>query len=84
MSPIFTRQFWRDAAERSIKTAAQGLLIAVGASDAGPVNLFEFNLSRGLGFAVGGAFVSLLTSIVSAPLGASGTASLLPAPKPEG
>lgn len=84
MSSIFTRSFWRDAAERSIKTAAQGVLIGLGASNSGPVNLFEFNLQRGLGFAAGGFVVSLLTSIVSAPLGESGTASLLPAPKPEG
>ena len=84
MSSIFTASFWRDAVERAVKTAAQSTLVALGASDSGFVNLFEFNLSRGAGFAAGGAFVSLLTSIVSAPLGATGTASLLPAPKPEG
>jgi|GEM_PF-3504162 len=81
MSSIFTVAFWRDAAERAIKTAAQGVLIGIGASDSGPVDLFAFNLQRGVGFAAGGAFVSILTSIISAPFGTTGTASLLPAPK---
>jgi hypothetical protein len=78
--PLFTVTFWVDAAERAVKTAAQSVLLAGFASDAGPVNLFEFDWEAGLGFAAGGAVLSLLTSLVSAPLGESGTASVLPSP----
>jgi hypothetical protein len=78
--PVFTVTFWVDAAERAVKTAAQSVLLAGFASDAGPVNLFEFDWQAGLGFAAGGAVVSLLTSLASAPFGSPGTASLVPSP----
>jgi hypothetical protein len=56
--PLFTVTFWVDAAERAVKTAAQSVLLAGFASDAGPVNLFEFDWEAGLGFAAGGAVLS--------------------------
>lgn len=77
MTSIFTKRFWKDSAERSIKSAAQGALLAVGASNTGPANLFNLNAKVALGFAAGAAAVSLLTSIVSAPLGDEGSASIV-------
>lgn len=68
---IFTRLFWRDAAERAGKTAAQAALLALGADKV--LDVMAADWSAVGSFALGGAALSLLTSIVSAP--ASGTIS---------
>ena len=69
-----------DAGERALKTAAQAVLLALGASDTGMGNFFEFDFGTAGGFALGGFVISVLTSIISAPIGGSGTASVVPAP----
>ncbi len=77
---MFSLAFWRDALERAIKTAAQAPLLALGLSDTGPVNAFELDWRLGAGFAAGGFTISILSSVASAPLGRSGTASVLDKP----
>lgn len=74
---MFTLIFWKRATERSLKSAAQAVLLGLGFSDAGPVNALEFDYKLGLGFAAGGAILSYLTSIVSAPAGPDDSPSLV-------
>jgi len=76
--PLFTRSFWLDAAERATKTAAQGALLGLGASDTGPFNLFSASPLTVLGFAAGGALLSVLTSAASAPVSGMSPASIVP------
>jgi len=73
---VFTRVFWIQTIERAIKSAAQGALLAIGASEG--FNLFESDLSVTLGFALGAAVLSVLTSLVSAPISQKGTPSIVP------
>ena len=77
---VFSKTFVYDAAERALKTAAQSILLMTGASEAGPFNLFELDAGRLAGSALGGAVLSILFSIVSAPIGGNGTASVVAAP----
>ena len=79
-SKLMTVAFWSDVAERAVKSAAQAPLLALGLSDTGPLNAFELDLGLGAGFAAGGALISVLTSLASAPIGEGGTASVLPSP----
>jgi Putative lactococcus lactis phage r1t holin len=80
---MFTWKFWRGALERAIKSAAQFTLFAWGLAEtpAGDVlqvpDAFSFNWRLGLGSAVAGAILSVLTSISSAPFGDEGTPSLV-------
>lgn len=73
---MFNLTFWKDAAERAIKTAAQSAILAWGAGDQ-LLNLFTADLVIIGQFAVSGAVLSLLTSIASAPFSDRGTASLV-------
>jgi r1t holin len=77
---VFTRTFWYDAAERAVKTAAQSVILVWGLSTSGPVNAFEFDWELGAGAALGGAVLSVLFSVGSAPIGSNGTASAIKAP----
>ena len=84
---MFTTDFLRSAIERAIKTAAQALLLAVGASTG--ADLFHLDWANAAGAVIAGFAVSLLTSIVSAPFGPKGSPSLVtvsdsttPAPAP--
>ena len=60
-----TRDFWFASAERAVKTAAQSAILVIGA------DLVNFNATQADwgsvgGFALGGAVLSLLTSVASA------------------
>jgi hypothetical protein len=77
---VFTKTFAVDAIERGLKTAAQAVLLVWGLSESGPVNALELDWGLGCGAALGGAVVSVLTSIISAPIGGNGTASVVTAP----
>jgi len=72
---MFTVRFWRDAAERALKTGAQAALLAAGAER---LNVFDADLAGVAGFGIGGVLLSLLTSLGSdvLPFGTKGTASL--------
>lgn len=72
MSIYTHRKFWADAADRALKSAAQAVILAWGIGDVA-ANALEFDWQLGLGFATGGAVISLLTSIASADIGEAGT-----------
>lgn len=73
---MLTATFWTGALDRAVKSFAQALLLLWGA-DAG-FSILDVSWPAALGVAVGAAVLSLLTSIVSAPVGDKGTASFLP------
>ena len=72
---MFNIQWLRDAIERALKSAAQAIVLALGASQG--FNLFSADWQNVAGIAAGAAILSVLTSVISAPLGAKGSASLL-------
>lgn len=72
---IYKSIFWKDAVERALKTSAQAGLLAIGASEG--FNLFTLDWRTFLGFALGGAFLSLLMSVASAGVGDNESASLV-------
>lgn len=76
MSIYASRTFWTEAFDRAIKTAAQAPLLAWSVGDIG-ANAFELDWGLGLGFAAGGAVLSLLTSVATANIGQSGTPTAL-------
>lgn len=70
---LFTPKFWADAIERVIKTAAQSCIGAIGAT--AMITSLDWGVVGGtVGIA---AALSLLTSIASAPVGDSGTGSVI-------
>lgn len=71
---LWTIQFWREAAERAIKSAAGGALLVIGADQASVLTLDFANVA---GFAGGAALISLLMSLASSPFGTPGTPSLV-------
>lgn len=76
---LYDIRFWRAAGERAAKTAAQAAILAIlgsGMMSAEAVNAFEINWLVVLGFAVGGAVLSVLTSVVSANFGKNAGPSL--------
>lgn len=63
---MFTRTFWRKTAERAAKSAGQSALLAVGADK---VNALDADWATIAGFALGGAVLSILTSLASLRVG---------------
>jgi hypothetical protein len=74
---MFNIQWLRDATERALKSAAQAIVLALGASQG--FDLFAADWQNVAGIAAGATVLSVLTSVISAPLGAKGSASLLSA-----
>lgn len=72
---MLTKKFGLDALERAVKTFAQSLLALIGA---GAVNIVLLPWADIFAVSATAALVSLLTSVVSLPLGDSGTASVVP------
>lgn len=58
---MFTKKFWKAAAERSVATAGQAVLAVIGVDQV--VNAFELDWVTLGGVAAGGAFLSLVKSI---------------------
>lgn len=75
MSSLYRSIFWKDASERAVKTAAQAGILAIGASEG--FDLFSLNWKSFVGFAAGGAFLSILMSVASAGVGDNESASLV-------
>jgi len=73
---MLTAQFWAGATDRAVKSFAQSLIL-LWTADAG-FNVLEIAIGPTFGVAVGAAALSLLTSIVSAPVGDRGSTSLIP------
>lgn len=74
---MFTVHYWKQAAERAVKTAAQTVIAGLALSNAGPVDAFQFDYKLALGFACGGAFLSVLTSVASSGFGDDDSPSLV-------
>jgi Na+-transporting NADH:ubiquinone oxidoreductase subunit NqrB len=72
---MFTKQFWIEASERALKTFAQTFLAMIGAVSV--FNAFVADWQTLFGVSLGSAFLSYLTSIVSAEIGDRGTPSLV-------
>ena len=72
---MFTVAFWKAAAERAVKTAAQALILVWPVAD-GALNLWQIDPAEAVGIAVGGALLSLLTSLASGRVGDRGSPSL--------
>lgn len=66
---FFTGNFWLQALERAVKTAAQSAVVAWGSSQVGATTL-DWSMPSVLGVAALAGFVmSVLTSVASAPVG---------------
>ena len=63
---MLTRTFWRRAIERAVKTAAQSAILVIGADQ---INALQVGWVDVGGFALGGAILSLLTSLASSRVG---------------
>jgi hypothetical protein len=73
---MFTWRFLRETIERAVKSAAQAVLLAWGGGDL-IGDLFALDWQIALGAAGGGAILSILTSIVSLPVGADDSPSAI-------
>lgn len=71
---MFSAIFARDAAERAIRTFAQGVL---GAITAGATNLLDVDWAQAAGIGGYAAVVSLLMSVAATGVGRSNDASFL-------
>jgi hypothetical protein len=63
---MFTTKFWKRAAERAAKTAGQSAILAIGADQ---LNALSADWATVAGFALGGAVLSVLTSLASLKVG---------------
>lgn len=72
---MFTVTFWRQAAERAVKSAAQAALGLWAGAQA--FNAWDADWTKAAGVAAGGAVLSLLTSLASAARGRSDSPSLV-------
>lgn len=74
---MFSKLFWRDASERAISTAAQAVLLAIGASDSvfGFLNQ-EVNVGLILYAAIGGFTLSILKALAALHITEGNSASL--------
>lgn len=70
-----SKTFWKEAAERAAKSAAQALL-GLWVLDGG-FNALDADWKLAFGIAAGAAVLSALTSVASTPFGKSGSPSLV-------
>ena len=71
---MFNKAFWKDAAERSIKTAAQAAIVVLTGNAA---DIWHLDYKSLVSAVVLGAVVSLLTSLVSAKVTGTSDGSLI-------
>lgn len=78
---MWTIQFWKDALERALKSAAQFAVVALGGN---ATDFWSLDWKAVLGVVLSGTVLSVLTSIASGalPMGSDGTASLTNAVEP--
>lgn len=75
---MWTATFWKQVAERAIKSAAQAL-IGLWVGDT-VFDVWQADPRKAVGVALGAALLSVLTSLVSGPVGEPGTPSLVDTP----
>lgn len=75
---MFTKEFWKDAAERAIKTFAQSLIAVLSVAVAAPI--WELNWVEALGVSLTATALSLLTSIAGTGTGNPETGSFINEP----
>lgn len=71
---MWSKQFWRDTAERAIKTVAQTAVALLGT---GAIGLLDVDWVQVASVSALAGIVSVLTSIGSDNIGAKGTPSLV-------
>jgi hypothetical protein len=71
---MFTKAFWKDAAERAVKTAGQTFLALVGAGTVGLFHLPWANIGEGV---AGAVVLSVVTSLISSGVGSNTNASVV-------
>lgn len=72
---LFTTKFWADTAERAVKTVAQTVLSLWLVGDQ-LFNILTVDWTVTAGVAIGAGVISVLTSVVSATVTSSDSASL--------
>ncbi len=72
---MWTINYWKEMADRAIKSAAQAVLLGLGLGEG--LNAFAVDWKLAAGFALGGAFLSAITTLASAGLRNKGTASII-------
>ncbi len=77
--PLLTASFWAQTGERAVKSIAGSLISIWGAS--GALNLFSIPWQSTVGVALGAGVLSVLMSIMSAPVGPLGSPSLVGKPQ---
>lgn len=77
MQRVYSSTFWKQAAERAIKTFAQVLLVLLVGDATVPTNLFSIDWWPTLGMALGAAVVSVAMSVGSTKVGEPGSPSLV-------
>lgn len=73
---MFTWRFWREAVERAVKSGAQGVLLVWGVGE-GFFDAFAMDWQLALSAAVGGALLSVVTSLATLKVGASDSPSAI-------
>lgn len=71
---MFTVDFWKQTAERAVKTAAQFALVGVGGNF---TDVWNADWKTIVGAAAAGALTSVLTSVGSEPFGPTGEPSVV-------
>lgn len=73
---MWNAAYWLEVLDRAVKSAAQAVILGLGLGEG--LNAFEVDWMLALGFAVGGAVLSVLSSLASAGLGrVRGSASII-------
>ncbi len=72
---MFSWRFWRETIERAVKSGAQAVILALGASEV--LDLFTMDFMLLLGAAGTGALLSVLTSLTTVSIGATGSPSAI-------
>ena len=73
---MYTKLFWKDAAERAVKTVAQTLVTLFLTSEV-VFNILTVDWTQALGVGLGAGVLSILMSIGSAAKNGTDTASLV-------